>query len=88
MTMQSGRRVAFVMHGFSGGGMGRSMLRLAEAFIARGLAVDFVVGQANGELLHDVPASARIVELAKRPVFRARPHGLAADPRAFALLLR
>ena len=88
MSMRSGRRVAFVMHGFSGGGMERSMLRLAEAFIARGLAVDFVVGQANGELLHDVPASARIVELAKHPVLRARPHGLAADPRAFALLLR
>jgi glycosyltransferase involved in cell wall biosynthesis len=88
MTAGSGRRVAFVLHGFSGGGMERSMLRLAEAFLARGLAVDFVVGQAKGELLQDVPADARIVELAKLPVFRTRPHGLAADPSAFALLLR
>jgi len=88
MTIVSGRRVAFVLHGFSGGGMERSMLRLAEAFLGSGLAVDFVVGQAKGELLADVPAAARIIELAKRPVFRARPHGLAADPRAFALLLR
>ena len=88
MTIMSGRRVAFVLHGFSGGGMERSMLRLAEAFLGRGLAVDFVVGQAKGELLTDVPAAARIIDLAKRPVFRARPHGLAADPRAFALLLR
>jgi glycosyltransferase involved in cell wall biosynthesis len=88
MTAGSGRRVAFVLHGFSGGGMERSMLRLAGAFLARGLAVDFVVGQAKGELLDDVPAGARIIELAKRPVLRARPHALAADPRAFALLLR
>jgi glycosyltransferase involved in cell wall biosynthesis len=64
------------------------MLRLAEAFLGRGLAVDLVVGQAKGELLDAVPAEARIVELAKRPVFAARPYGLAADPRAFALLLR
>ena len=84
----AGRRVAFVLHGFSGGGMERSMLRLAEAFLARGLAVDFVVGQARGELLQDVPADARVIELAKRSVFAARPYGLAADPRAFALLLR
>ena len=84
----AGQRVAFVLHGFSGGGMERSMLRLAEAFLARGLAVDFVVGQAKGELLQDVPADARVIELAKRSVFAARPYGLAADPRAFALLLR
>ena len=64
------------------------MLRLAEAFLGRGLAVDFVVGQAKGDLLADVPAGARIIELAKRPVLQARPHGLLADPRAFALMLR
>ncbi len=77
-----------MLHGFSGGGMERSMLRLGEAFVGRGLEVDFVVGQAKGELLQDVPANARIVELAKVPVFRARGHGLAADPRAWKLLLR
>jgi glycosyltransferase involved in cell wall biosynthesis len=88
MTVGSGQRVAFVLHGFSGGGMERSMLRLAEAFLERGLAVDFVVGQAKGELLQDVPADARVIELAKRSVFAARPYGLVADPSAFALLLR
>jgi glycosyltransferase involved in cell wall biosynthesis len=88
MTVASGRRVAFVLHGFSGGGMERSMLRLAEAFLERGLAVDFVVGQAKGELLEGVPAAARIIELAKRPVLRARGHGLVADPGAWRLLLR
>ena len=76
------------MHGFSGGGMERSMLQLGEAFIASGLAVDFVVGQAKGELLNHVPTEARVVELDKVAVFRARPYGLAADPGAWALLLR
>jgi glycosyltransferase involved in cell wall biosynthesis len=47
-----------------------------------------VVGQAKGELLEDVPAGARIIELTKYPVFRARPHGLLADPRGFTLMLR
>jgi glycosyltransferase involved in cell wall biosynthesis len=76
------------MHGFSGGGMERSMLRLAEAFIARGLGVDLVVGQAKGELLDDVPGSARIVELGKVRVPSARLHGLAADPRAWMPLFQ
>lgn len=64
------------------------MLRLGEAFVGRGLEVDFVVGQTQGELLGEVPPGARIVELAKVPVFRARYHGLAADPAAWKLLLR
>lgn len=76
------------MHGFSGGGMERSMLRLGEAFIARGLAVDFVVGQAKGELLGAVPPGAGIVELRKVPVLRARIQMLATDPGAWRLLLR
>jgi glycosyltransferase involved in cell wall biosynthesis len=84
----SARRVALILHGFSGGGMERSMLRLGEALLARGLLVDFVVGQAKGQLLEEVPASARIVELTKVPALRARCHVLAAAPRAWKLLLQ
>jgi len=81
-------RIAIVMHGFSGGGMENSMLRLGAAFLARGLAVDFLVGQAQGELLDRVSAEARIIELSKIAVLRARPYGFAADPAAWANLLR
>jgi glycosyltransferase involved in cell wall biosynthesis len=68
--------------------MERSMLRLGEAFIASGLAVDLVVDQAKGELLHDVPPTARMIELVKGPVFRARGHGLLADPGSWRLVLQ
>ncbi len=81
-------RVAIVLHGFSGGGMERSMLRLGEAFIARGLDVDFVVGQAKGELLGTVPPGAGIVELRKVAMLCARVQMLAADPGAWRLLLQ
>jgi glycosyltransferase involved in cell wall biosynthesis len=85
---RAGRRVAIVMHGFSGGGMERSMLRLGEAFVARGLDVDFVVGRSAGALLGDVPAGARIVELGRAPVWRAAARWLAIDQGAWQLLLR
>jgi glycosyltransferase involved in cell wall biosynthesis len=88
MTAGAEQRVAFVLHGFSGGGIERSMLRLGEAFLARGLAVDFVVGEAKGELLNDVPGNAQIVELGKVRVPRARMYGLAADLQAWKFLLQ
>jgi glycosyltransferase involved in cell wall biosynthesis len=83
-----GQRIAFVLHGFSGGGMERSMLRLAEGLIARALGVDFVVAEAKGELAGEVPLSARIVELDRVRLWRARARGLAADPAAWPLLLQ
>jgi glycosyltransferase involved in cell wall biosynthesis len=84
------QRVAIVMHGFSGGGMERSMLRLAEGFIARGLAVDFVVGRAEGELLGEVLPSVRIVQLTRTPVSwtQARARMLVAQPSAWRLMLK
>ena len=82
-----GSRVALVLHGLSGGGIERSLLSLAEGFLARGLAVDVVVGEARGELLNDVPGDAGLVELGKVRVRRARLYGLAADPLASSLLL-
>jgi glycosyltransferase involved in cell wall biosynthesis len=89
-TPDGARRVAIVMHGFSGGGMERCMLQLAEAFLARGVAVDFVVGRAEGELLGAVPQAARVVPLTKAPVFwaPARARVLVAQPDAWRLMLK
>jgi len=89
-TPDGARRVAIVMHGFSGGGMERSMLQLAEGLIAHGLAVDFVVSRADGELLDQVPPLARIVPLTKRPVFwmPARARVLIAHPSAWRSMLK
>ena len=76
------------MHGFSGGGMERSMLRLAEGLIGRGVAVDFVVGRAEGELLGEVPKAARVIELPKMPVWRGVAQGLRIEPAIRRLSLR
>jgi glycosyltransferase involved in cell wall biosynthesis len=83
-----GRRIALVFNGFNGGGMERSMLRLAEELIGRGFGVDFVVEEAKGELLGEVPRSARIVKLDEVQLTRWRARGLAADPGAWWLLLQ
>jgi glycosyltransferase involved in cell wall biosynthesis len=83
-----GQRIAFVLHGFGGGGMEKSMLRLAEGLIARGFGVDFVVAEAKGELTGEVPPTARIVELDRMRLWRARARGFAADPGAWRLLLQ
>ncbi len=66
------------------------MLRLAEGMIARGVAVDFVVGRAEGELLGEVPPGARIVPLTKAPVFwaPARARVLVAQPSAWRFMLK
>ena len=66
------------------------MLRLAEGMIARGVAVDFVVGRAEGKLLGEVPPGARIVPLTKAPVFwaPARARVLVAQPSAWRFMLK
>jgi glycosyltransferase involved in cell wall biosynthesis len=81
-----GRRVALVFHGLNGGGLERSMLRLGEGLIARGFAVDVVVGRAKGELLGAVPAGARTVQLDKAHLWRAVTQGLVSEPSASKLL--
>jgi glycosyltransferase involved in cell wall biosynthesis len=86
-SAQSGGRVALLFASFSGGGVERSMLRLADAFMARGLGVDLVVGKAKGDLRSEVSPGARIVELSKTPLWRTAAQGLLAEPHAWRLLL-
>ncbi len=62
------------------------MLRLGAGLMARGFAVDVVVGQARGELLAEVPPGARIVQLDKGHLWRAVAYGLASEPGAWKLL--
>src|SRR4051812_1177544 len=76
----AGRRVALVLYGLKGGGIERSMLRLADGLTARGLAVDIVVGRAEGELLAAVPPGARVVELRDARLGWLRLLALAANP--------
>ena len=64
------------------------MLRLAEGLLERDVAVDFVVGRAEGELLREVPPSARVIELRKVPVWRGLAQGLLIEPGIRKLSLR
>ncbi len=59
----AGPRVCLLFGSFRGGGVGRTMLRAAQGFLARGCAVDLVVGRRRGDLLGEVPAGARVVVL-------------------------
>ena len=56
-------RIAILLPDLGGGGVERVRLLLAEEFIARGYAVDFVLMRKEGALLDEVPAQARVVEL-------------------------
>ncbi len=82
------RRIALVFGSFRGGGVARSMLRSAEGLLDRGFAVDLVVGRVQGDLVNEIPARARIVELERCSPWRARAHAIAADPGGFGVLFR
>lgn len=71
------------------GGAERLHIHLAQAWLQRGIAVDFVLQQARGELLAHIPPDARIIDLSAPRVRRAawplrnylreeRPDGLLA----------
>ena len=60
------RRIAMFFHGFSGGGMEHSMLRLAAGIVARGHAVEIVVGRRHGELKDRIPTSVSVTEIGEK----------------------
>lgn len=56
-------RVAILLPDLRGGGVEKMRLVLAREFLGRGIAVDFVLGRGNGELLDRVPPGARLFDL-------------------------
>jgi len=86
-AMRAVRRVAFVFGGFGGGGIERSMLALSKALLAQGLAVDLVVGGAEGELTGEIPRQATLVEAKPSSLWRARLAAMAADRATLGLLM-
>src|SRR5690606_10919309 len=55
--------VAFLLSDLSGGGVQRVVTILAEAFQARGMRVDLVVCEPNGDLAADLPAEVNVIPL-------------------------
>jgi glycosyltransferase involved in cell wall biosynthesis len=63
----------FIPH-LGGRGANKVMLDLANSFAAHGLAVDFVLAEAKGELLGELSPSIRLVDLhSSRGVLRSLP---------------
>jgi len=56
-------RIALALPTLGGGGAERVAITLAQGFLARGDAVDFVLGQAKGAFIGSVPAGARVIDL-------------------------
>ena len=84
---QSRRRVALLFGSFRTGGVARMRLHAAREFLARGFAVDLVVTRNRGDLAGAVPEGARVIELERSSLWRARTAMLAADPGTLGPLL-
>ena len=67
------QRVAIYVPSLRGGGTERMMVTLANAFAARGLAVDLVLASAQGPYLLDVSHLVRIVDLHSNRVMTSLP---------------
>lgn len=96
-TKTTRTKIAILLPDLRGGGAERMRIHLAEAFLEAGYSVDFVLLQARGELLAQVPQDARIVDLAGpsfmrslwplvRYLRRERPDGLLAAMWAVTVL--
>lgn len=60
-----GRKLAFYLDNFQGGGVHRTTLTLAGALAARGHAVDLLVCRPTGALLNQVPSGIEVIELGR-----------------------
>lgn len=68
-----GKHAALFTTALAGGGAERMMLNLAEEFMKRGLAVDFVVTRARGAYIKRVPKKVRLVDLMSSRIITALP---------------
>lgn len=80
--------VAFLLSDLSGGGVQRVVTILAEAFQARGMRVDLVVCEPNGDLAADLPAEVNVIPLHRCDPLRARLAVWQADRTAARLLVQ
>jgi glycosyltransferase involved in cell wall biosynthesis len=67
----AGRRIALFLPDLRGGGAERVMLNIARALSERGVRVDIVLAERQGEYLDHVPASIRIVDLHSKRILQS-----------------
>ena len=61
-------RVAIFVPSLQGGGAERMMVRLANGFADKGIAIDLVVARAEGPCLDEVSPQVRVVDLGRTRV--------------------
>ena len=61
--MSSSRKIAILLPNLRAGGAERMRVHMAREWLCRGIDVDFVLCQKQGELLSQVPHGARLVDL-------------------------
>src|SRR4051812_39589282 len=66
-------RIALFHPALTFGGIERVMLNLARGFLARGVAVDYVVANGAGELRRELPEGVRFFDLRSPHVVRSLP---------------
>ncbi len=81
------KRLAVFIPNLASGGVAQVILRLVNAFAARGYEVDLVLCRAEGAFSKQVPESVRVVELKSEPGWRSRLTALAADWGSFGVML-
>lgn len=70
---QDKQSVALYIPSLAGGGAERITLNLASGLAKRGVAVDLVVSSFTGELVQQVPAGARVIDLGGHRTLRSIP---------------
>lgn len=81
-------RVAILLDDLTGGGVERTMLKLAGGLAARGHEVEVLVAEGRGALVDEVPAAVRVTVLEPHHQLTARLTVARADPAGVALLAR
>jgi glycosyltransferase involved in cell wall biosynthesis len=67
------KKISVVLHDLRGGGAERMMLRIAKGMGDRGRNVDLVLVKAQGEFLHDIPNTVRVIDLDSSSVASSIP---------------
>lgn len=60
------KKVTLVMQSAANGGVQRVMINLAKGFVKQGVSVDFLICDASGEMLVDIPSECNVIDFGKR----------------------
>lgn len=62
------KKAALLMQSAANGGVQRVMINLARGMVEQGATVDFLIADAQGEMLNQIPEACRIYDFKKKIV--------------------